>query len=269
MLLNLGSTKRLILILSPTIPLLIFALLYHYYYLTHKVLSFTQELAGAFYIYAASSYGGGLELRVWSELAQGSGLGGSSLLAGTILAVLFTVMGYNLPSTRELIHATLGVEQLLTTGGGWQDQVGGLIGGIKLGVSFPKIPLVVNTFSIPLTEDLLTFLNQRLLLVYTGKVRLARNLLQTVLRNWYAGETRISSCFQNLRTLALKTAESILNEDISLLGSCIDEYWVLKKSVASGCEPEKVQKYMKKIRTSGFRTEFGWCWWRGLFIWLD
>ncbi|KAB7505499.1 L-fucose kinase, partial [Armadillidium nasatum] len=116
-------------------------------------------------------YGGGLELRVWSELAQGSGLGGSSILAGTILAVLFTVMGYNPPSTRELIHATLGVEQLLTTGGGWQDQVGGLIGGIKLGVSFPKIPLVVNTFSIPLTEDLLTFLNQRLLLVYTGKVQ--------------------------------------------------------------------------------------------------
>ena len=35
----------------------------------------------------------------------------------------------------HLIHAVLYVEQLLTTGGGWQDQVGGVYGGFNLGQS--------------------------------------------------------------------------------------------------------------------------------------
>jgi fucokinase len=31
-----------------------------------------------------------------------------------------------------LCHAVLKLEQMLTTGGGWQDQVGGLYGGVKI-----------------------------------------------------------------------------------------------------------------------------------------
>ena len=67
--------------------------------------------------------GGGLRIELWSDLPQGSGLGTSSILAGAVLAALWTTLGasYN---RLELVHAVLVVEQLLTTGGGWQDQVG-------------------------------------------------------------------------------------------------------------------------------------------------
>ena len=34
-----------------------------------------------------------------------------------------------------MVHGVLVVEQLLTTGGGWQDQVGGLHPGLNLGTS--------------------------------------------------------------------------------------------------------------------------------------
>ena len=66
--------------------------------------------------------GGGLRIELWSDLPQGSGLGTSSILAGAVLAALWTTLGaaYN---RLELVHAVLVVEQLLTTGGGWQDQV--------------------------------------------------------------------------------------------------------------------------------------------------
>ena len=35
----------------------------------------------------------------------------------------------------SLIHSVLMLEQLLTRGGGWQDNIGGIVGGLKLGSS--------------------------------------------------------------------------------------------------------------------------------------
>lgn len=69
----------------------------------------------------------------------------------------------------------------MTTGGGWQDQVGGLIPGIKIGMSEAKLPLYVDYRLIELPEKFLSEFNDRFLLVYTGKTRLARNLLQVTL----------------------------------------------------------------------------------------
>lgn len=64
------------------------------------------------------------------------------------------------------------------SGGGWQDQVGGLFGGVKLARSAAQLPLRVEVEQLSLTQDFLSVLQQHLLLVYTGKTRLARNLLQ-------------------------------------------------------------------------------------------
>jgi len=73
------------------------------------------------------------------------------------------------------------LEQLLTTGGGWQDQIGGLTGGIKLGVSAASLPLFVEYIDLEVEEDVIKAFNERLVLIYTGKTRLARNLLQVSL----------------------------------------------------------------------------------------
>lgn len=107
-------------------------------------------------------------------------------------------------TTDSLIHAVLYLEQILTTGkstcwsppprqqrgasvlaptrllvgGGWQDQVGGLVGGVKVGRSRGSLPLRVEVERLRPSEDFLESLQQRLVLVYTGKTRLARNLLQ-------------------------------------------------------------------------------------------
>ncbi|KAK3858192.1 hypothetical protein Pcinc_035600 [Petrolisthes cinctipes] len=193
--------------------------------------------------------GGGVEVEVCSHLPQGSGLGGSSLVAGTLVAAVAALLGYPLPSHTTLIHATLCIEQWLTTGGGWQDQVGGLVGGVKLGVSGRGTPVTVSSYRIPLSQQFIYTLSTHLLLLYTGKVRLARNLLQTVIRNWYARDPTITSCFAQLQQLGVKAAGAMLEEDIQMLGTCIDRYWELKKMVASGCEPTKVTVLMATLRT--------------------
>lgn len=67
---------------------------------------------------------------------------------------------------------------MLTTGGGWQDQAGGILPGIKRCSSAPSLPLSVSIEVLPLSRPFLAALSSHLQLVYTGKTRLARNLLQ-------------------------------------------------------------------------------------------
>ena len=67
---------------------------------------------------------------------------------------------------------------MLTTGGGWQDQVGGLVGGLTIAHSPAEIPVHIKSQPINVTPETLQAFNDRLLMVYTGKTRLARNLLQ-------------------------------------------------------------------------------------------
>ncbi|XP_008580538.1 PREDICTED: L-fucose kinase [Galeopterus variegatus] len=189
------------------------------------------------------TFGGGFELHTWSELPHGSGLGTSSILAGAALAALQRAAGW-VVGTEALIHAVLHLEQVLTTGGGWQDQVGGLMPGIKVGRSRAQLPLKVEVEGIIVPEGFVQKLNDHLLLVYTGKTRLARNLLQEVLRNWYA---RLPAVVQNARRLVQQTeecAEAFRQGSLPLLGQCLTSYWEQKKLMAPGCEPLAVRHMM-------------------------
>lgn len=60
------------------------------------------------------------------------------------------------------------VEQLLTTGGGWQDQVGGIYGGLKICRSNGTLPMKVMVSPLLLSETTVTALQQQLVLIYTG-----------------------------------------------------------------------------------------------------
>jgi len=69
---------------------------------------------------------------------------------------------------------------MLTTGGGWQDQVGGLSPGIKVGHSKAEIPVKVDVTFLKVSDETIRSFGNQLVLVYTGKTRLARNLLQVI-----------------------------------------------------------------------------------------
>ncbi|XP_019896042.1 L-fucose kinase isoform X2 [Esox lucius] len=192
-------------------------------------------------------WGGGVEIQTWSLLPHGSGLGTSSILAGAVLAAVYRCTGQTY-DTDSLIHAVLHLEQMLTTGGGWQDQVGGLVGGVKLGRSKACLPLRVEVECLPLSEDFLLSLQQHLLLVYTGKTRLARNLLQDTVRRWYS---RVPSIVENAGKLVENAEECALackEGSLSRLGACLERYWGQKKVMAPGCEPAAVRTMMDALR---------------------
>ncbi len=116
-----------------------------------------------------------------------------------------------LSSSNEYLDGVLVVEQMMTTGGGWQDQIGGLLPAFKLGTSKAQLPLEVNWNQLNVKNDnnqiFWNNFDERLILVYTGQTRLARNLLQSVLRNWYSGA--ISQLFDQLEENAIQAAEAV------------------------------------------------------------
>lgn len=100
----------------------------------------------------------------------------------------------------------LEVEQLLTTGGGWQDQCGGLYEGFKMSRSDSSLPLRVSTEVLPVPGEVARLIASHLVLVYTGKARLAKTLLQDVLRRWHL---RVPEVVENL--LALEATAEVAN----------------------------------------------------------
>ncbi|KAM8892918.1 L-fucose kinase isoform 2-T2 [Spinachia spinachia] len=192
-------------------------------------------------------WGGGVELHSWSLLPTGSGLGTSSILAGALLAAVYRCTG-QIYDTNSLIHGVLYLEQILTTGGGWQDQVGGLVGGVKVARSRASLPLQVEVECLKPPDDFLVALERRLLLVYTGKTRLARNLLQDVVRSWYS---RLPSMVHNVQQLVANSEECVKvcsEGSLSGLGSCLNRSWRQKKLMAPGCEPASVRTMMEALK---------------------
>ena len=74
----------------------------------------------------------------------------------------------------------------MSTGGGWQDQVGGVTPGLKYITSMPGIDQKLKVVHVEIPEKAKKELDERFCLIYTGQRRLARNLLRDVIGR-YAG----------------------------------------------------------------------------------
>jgi galactokinase/mevalonate kinase-like predicted kinase len=127
--------------------------------------------------------GGGIQISCFSDLPAGSGMGGSSILAAAILKSVATLLGKPL-SNQRLVNLVSEVEQLLTTGGGWQDQIGGSFAAFKIARSPSQLPLVVDVEPLPLSTSFCSLFSRRTFLVYTGQQRLAKNTLINALRTF-------------------------------------------------------------------------------------
>lgn len=111
----------------------------------------------------------GLQIHTWTGVPRGTGLGTSSILAAAVVKGLLKIT--NRDDSNEIVaRLVLVLEQLMGTGGGWQDQIGGLYPGIKFTESFPGVPLKLQVIPLMASPQLISDLQQRLLVVFTGQV---------------------------------------------------------------------------------------------------
>jgi fucokinase len=178
---------------------------------------------------------GGIHLTTATRIPFGSGLGTSSILAGAVLVALGEVIGTDRPDDAQLFDEVLCLEQMLTTGGGWQDQVGGLTGGIKLVTSQPGLPQRITVKPLDLNPATERELATRLCLVYTGQQRLAKNLLRNVMSRWMAREPEMVWIQGEIARLSLAMRDALQSGDVDGFGALLGEHWLLNKRMDPGC----------------------------------
>lgn len=191
-------------------------------------------------------FGGGIEVSLLAAVPKGSGLGTSSILAATLLAVLSDLCG--LGWDRHLLFArTLAVEQMMTTGGGWQDQAGGIFRGIK---RIDTQPGLIQRPTLRWLPDHLfepEYANHRILLYYTGLTRMAKGILQEVVRGVFLNSPRHLSTLEEIGANADAAFAALQQADYEALCESIRVSWELNQQLDRGTNPPAVQQILEAL----------------------
>ena len=186
------------------------------------------------------AFGCGIELTMLSAIPAGSGLGTSSILASTVLGALNDFCGLAWDKT-EIGHRTLVLEQLLTTGGGWQDQYGGILRGIKMLQTergFDQTPQVRW-----LPNELYTNPEYASchLLYYTGITRTAKTLLAEIVRRMFLNHHDEIAILREMKEHTLQLYETIQRGDFFGLGQAIRRTWLQNQAMDKGTNPDSIK----------------------------
>ena len=162
-------------------------------------------------------FGGGIELTTLVGIPKGSGLGTSSILGAVIMAVLRRMTGRP-QSRRELFHDVLRLEQALTTGGGWQDQIGGGVGGAKITSTRPGLFPDPSIHYVPADVVDPKANGGSTLLYYTGLTRLAKNILQQIVGGYLNRDRAIMQALAEEHQVAHSIADAMARKDAAAFG---------------------------------------------------
>lgn len=200
------------------------------------------------------TFGSGIELTLLAAIPAGSGLGTSSILASTVLGALNDFCGLQWDK-HDICTQTLVLEQMLTTGGGWQDQYGGVFHGVKLlesSAGFEQRPQV-NW----LPDYLFTNTDYRAchLLYYTGITRVAKNILAEIVRGMFLNSSRHLSLLEEMKAHTTDVAQCIQHGNMERYGALMLKTWQQNKALDSGTNPPQVEQIIGLIKdyTLGYK----------------
>ncbi len=191
-------------------------------------------------------FGCGMEVTLLSAVPAGSGLGTSSILAATVLGAVSDFCGLHWSKT-EVCNRTLVLEQLLTTGGGWQDQYGGVLHGLKLLRTNPGFDQTPVTNWLPDTLYTDPQYATCHLLYYTGITRTAKTILAEIVRNMFLYDTQSLALLSNMKQHALDMHTAIQHNDFAALGRLTGKSWQQNKALDAGTNPPEVEVIIRQI----------------------
>ena len=191
-------------------------------------------------------FGGGLEVSLLSAVPKGSGLGTSSILAATLLGTLGELCGLSWDKN-VLFARTLALEQMLTTGGGWQDQAGGLFRGVKLIETASGLSQRPTVRWLPDHLFGHGYANQTILLYYTGLTRLAKNILHEIVRGIFLNSPRHLAIVDEIGANAEAAFQAVQRDDYEALAGAIRTSWTLNQRLDAGTNPPEIQAILDQV----------------------
>lgn len=178
--------------------------------------------------------GGGLKFTTTvANIPKGSGLGTSSILAGACIKTIYGFLNINVDDD-YICQKVLEQEQIMGTGGGWQDQIGGIIPGIKY-IKTNRGKQIFEIEKIKLSKKMINEFNNRFVLIYTGQRRLAKNLLRGIMSKYISNDKSAINIIGQIQTVAKKMKEALINDDFKQFGRLLNKHFALLKKLDSGC----------------------------------
>lgn len=168
-----------------------------------------------------------------TNVPKGSGLGTSSILAAACVKCVFDFMGVA-HTDGDVYSHVLCMEQIMSTGGGWQDQVGGATNGIKFITSQPGLLQKLEVEHVEISRETMEELNSRFCLIYTGQRRLARNLLRDVVGRYVGNNPKSLSALLEIQELARQMRSTLEQGDVDAFAKLMDAHWALSRQIDEG-----------------------------------
>lgn len=188
--------------------------------------------------------GGGIHMSAGvSGVPKGSGLGTSSILLTACIKGLYEYVSLSIDDT-ELFQRVLLAEQLMGTGGGWQDQAGGLTAGIKLVTSAPGLTQQLKVEHLTPPHDFTSVLRKRFCLVYTGQRRLGRTILREMMNGYLQNNPLFIEAFRRFLSLAGEMRQFIDAGDIDGFIDNLNTQASLSRKLCTGYTNELIDNIL-------------------------
>lgn len=181
-----------------------------------------------------------------TDVPKGSGLGTSSILSAACVKAVFEFTGIEF--TEEDLYAhVLAMEQIMSTGGGWQDQVGGATPGLKYISSMPGLKQEIKVTHVEIPESARKELDERFVLIYTGQRRLARNLLRDVVGRYVGNEPDSLFALEEIQKTAALMRFELERGNVDGFAKLMDYHWELSEKVDAGSSNTLIEQIFSSI----------------------
>lgn len=170
----------------------------------------------------------------------------ASILSAACVKAVFEFMG--IAYTEEDLYAhVLAMEQIMSTGGGWQDQVGGITPGLKYITSMPGLQQQLQVAHIELSPQTKKELDERFVLIYTGQRRLARNLLRDVVGRYVGNEPDSLFALEEIQKTAALMRFELERGNVDGFAKLLDYHWELSKKIDAGSSNTLIEQIFSSI----------------------
>ena len=190
----------------------------------------------------------GMEIDVRSDVAPGTGLGGSSALVVALVGLLRRWSDLPLVP-EEIAEAAYQVERLdLQSAGGKQDHYAAAFGGFNL-IEFSCAE--TRVFRLPIGPAILNDLQARLLLCNTGVTRCSAQIIGQQVSLVAARQHEALGALHELKQLALVLKDALVEGRLDDFGALMHEAWIYKKRLAMPVSNAHIEELYAAARAKG------------------
>ena len=173
---------------------------------------------------------GGVEISSTADVPSGTGLGSSSAFAVGLIHVLTAYQGHH--ASREILASAASHLEIDVLGEpiGRQDHYAAAYGGVNVIEFFENGRVRVEPVTV--ARKVLSDLEQRLLMFYTGTQRATRTVLLDQTRHVANDEGKFKATAEMVK-LVYRMRDALFAEDLPVFGELLQQNWELKRSLST------------------------------------